>query len=126
MKDFATRAVEENKLALYDRCTQFALVAAREAIAQSKLDFRNGLGARTATAIIMENADRKDALTKYQRLCDMAAEMGIPGQIDHPRGVEAYEKVGAACAAAGSCRSRNRAAGPSWASPTARPTCSAS
>ena len=42
---------EENKLPLYDRCTQFALVAAREAIAQSKLDFRAGLGARTATII---------------------------------------------------------------------------
>ncbi len=39
------------KLALYDRCTQFALVAAREAIAQSGLDFRAGLGARTAAII---------------------------------------------------------------------------
>ncbi len=41
----------ENKLALYDRCTQFALVAAREAIAQSGLQFRDGLGARTAAII---------------------------------------------------------------------------
>jgi nodulation protein E len=41
----------ENKLALYDRCTQFALVAAREAIAQSGLRFRDGLGARTAAII---------------------------------------------------------------------------
>jgi len=41
----------ENKLALYDRCTQFALLAAREAIAQSGLDFRDGLGARTAAII---------------------------------------------------------------------------
>lgn len=35
------------------------------------------LGARTATAIVWENADRADALTKYQRTCDMAAEHGI-------------------------------------------------
>jgi 2-keto-3-deoxy-L-rhamnonate aldolase RhmA len=31
---------------------------------------------------------------------DLTAEMGISGQIDHPRVVEAYEKVGAACRAA--------------------------
>jgi nodulation protein E len=42
---------ESGKLALYDRCTQFALVAAREAIAQSGLEFRGGLGARTAAII---------------------------------------------------------------------------
>jgi 2-keto-3-deoxy-L-rhamnonate aldolase RhmA len=32
---------------------------------------------------------------------DLTAEMGIAGQIDHPRVVEAYEKVGAACRANG-------------------------
>jgi len=42
---------QSGKLALYDRCTQFALVAAREAIAQSGLDFRAGLGVRTAAII---------------------------------------------------------------------------
>ena len=42
---------ESGKLALYDRCTQFALVAAREAIAQSGVDFRAALGARTAAII---------------------------------------------------------------------------
>jgi len=42
---------ESGKLALYDRCTQFGLVAAREAIAQSGLDFRAALGARTAAII---------------------------------------------------------------------------
>lgn len=35
------------------------------------------LGARTVTAIVWENADRTDALTKYRRTCDMAAEHGI-------------------------------------------------
>lgn len=35
------------------------------------------LGARTATAIVMDNADRADVLAKYRGLCDMAAEMGI-------------------------------------------------
>src|SRR5579862_3146421 len=42
---------ESGKLALYDRCTQLGLVAAREAIAASGLDFRAGLGARTAAII---------------------------------------------------------------------------
>ncbi len=32
---------------------------------------------------------------------DLTAEMGISGQIDHPRVAEAYAAVGAACAAAG-------------------------
>ena len=32
---------------------------------------------------------------------DLTAEMGISGQIDHPRVAEAYEKVGAACRANG-------------------------
>ena len=32
---------------------------------------------------------------------DLTAEMGISGQIDHPRVAEAYEKVGAACRASG-------------------------
>src|SRR5215469_13615372 len=42
---------ESGKLALYDRCTQFGLVAAREAIAQSGLVFRAALGARSAAII---------------------------------------------------------------------------
>lgn len=42
---------DRGKLALYDRSTQFGLVAAREAIAQSGLDFRAGLGADTAAII---------------------------------------------------------------------------
>jgi nodulation protein E len=42
---------ESGKLALLDRCAQFALVAAREAIAASGLSFREGLGARSAVVI---------------------------------------------------------------------------
>jgi nodulation protein E len=42
---------ESGKLALCDRSVQFALVASREAVGQSGLDFRAGLGARTATII---------------------------------------------------------------------------
>ena len=41
----------ENKLSLLDRCSQFAIVAARDAVKQSGLDFRNGLGLRTACII---------------------------------------------------------------------------
>ncbi len=42
---------ESGKLALLDRCAQFALVAAREALNGSGLGFREGLGARTAVVI---------------------------------------------------------------------------
>jgi nodulation protein E len=42
---------ESGKLALLDRCAQFALIAAREAVAESKVNFREGLGARTAVVI---------------------------------------------------------------------------
>jgi len=35
------------------------------------------LGALTATAIVCENSDRSDALRKYRRACDMAAEHNI-------------------------------------------------
>lgn len=41
----------EKRLSLLDRCTQFALVAAREAVTQSGLDFKNELGSRTASII---------------------------------------------------------------------------
>ena len=41
----------DRQLALLDRCAQFALVASREAIAQSGLSFRDELGRRTATII---------------------------------------------------------------------------
>jgi nodulation protein E len=42
---------ESGKLALLDRCAQFALVAAQEAIKGSGLGFREGLGSRTAVVI---------------------------------------------------------------------------
>jgi nodulation protein E len=42
---------EPGKLALLDRCAQFALTAAREAVKGSGLGFREGLGARTAVVI---------------------------------------------------------------------------
>jgi nodulation protein E len=49
VKDFDPEAYFLAKdLPILDRYTQFALVAAREAVAQSGLDFRDGLGARTA------------------------------------------------------------------------------
>jgi len=41
----------ENKLSLLDRCSQFAVVAARGAVKQSGLEFRNGLGLRAACVI---------------------------------------------------------------------------
>ena len=43
----------------------------------SALECGGELGARSATAIVWENADRTDALAKFRRLCDMAAEHGI-------------------------------------------------
>ena len=41
------------------------------------LECGSDLGARTATAIVWENPDLEDACTKFQRLCDMAAEHAI-------------------------------------------------
>ena len=41
------------------------------------LEFGSELGASRATAILYENIDRNDALTKFRRLCDMAREHGI-------------------------------------------------
>lgn len=41
----------DKQLPLLDRCSQLGLVAARQAIGQSGLNFRDGLGARTATII---------------------------------------------------------------------------
>jgi len=42
---------EAGKIALLDRCAQLALVAAREAVAGSGLNFREGLGPRSAVVI---------------------------------------------------------------------------
>src|SRR5438876_4079217 len=42
---------DAGKLALLDRCAQLALVAAREAVAGSGLNFREGLGPRSAVVI---------------------------------------------------------------------------
>src|ERR1700690_2246732 len=41
----------EKRLSLLDRCSQLALVAARQAVAASGLDFKGELGARTAAII---------------------------------------------------------------------------
>jgi sugar phosphate isomerase/epimerase len=41
------------------------------------LEFGAELGASRATAIIYDNADRRDALSKFRRLCDMAREHDI-------------------------------------------------
>jgi len=59
----------ENKLGLYDRSTQFGLVAAREAIAASGLDFRgSGLGARTAAIIGVGVGGQNTQDENYHRL----------------------------------------------------------
>ncbi|HEV8015892.1 MAG TPA: beta-ketoacyl-[acyl-carrier-protein] synthase family protein [Stellaceae bacterium] len=63
-----TTYFDDNKLPLYDRCTQLALVAAREAIAQSGLDFRAGLGARTVTIIGSGVGGQSTLDENYQRL----------------------------------------------------------
>ena len=52
VRDFDPAAYfADRQLTLLDRCAQFALVASREAIGQSGLSFRDGLGQRTATII---------------------------------------------------------------------------
>lgn len=52
VKDFdPAKHFDERQLAMLDRVSQLAVVAAREAIAQAGLDFANGLSERTATII---------------------------------------------------------------------------
>ena len=52
VKGFApTDHFDARQISLLDRVSQFAVVAAREAIGQSGLSFRDGLGERTATII---------------------------------------------------------------------------
>jgi nodulation protein E len=51
VKDFDTAQFSDKQLPLLDRCAQFALAASRQAVAQSGLDFQDGLGARTAAII---------------------------------------------------------------------------
>ena len=52
VRDFdPARHFDERKLMLLDRFSQFTLVAARQAVAQSGLDFKSGLGRETAAII---------------------------------------------------------------------------
>jgi nodulation protein E len=52
VKDFdPAKHFDERQLAMLDRVSQFAVVAAREAIAQAGIEFSNGLSERTATII---------------------------------------------------------------------------
>jgi len=52
VKDFAPEDVfDRQEIALYDRFTQFALIAAREAVAQSGLEFHDELAARAGVVI---------------------------------------------------------------------------
>jgi len=52
VRDFDPRQhFTEAKLALLDRFTQFGLIAAREAVSDSEVNFRDGLGHRTAVII---------------------------------------------------------------------------
>jgi nodulation protein E len=60
---------DEKRLALLDRVTQFALIAAREAIAQSGLAFRqDGLGERTAVIIGSGVGGQNTLDDSYKRL----------------------------------------------------------
>ncbi len=57
-----------NRAALLDRFAQFGLVAAREAVAHSGLDFAGGLGARTATIIGTGVGGQNTQDDNYRRL----------------------------------------------------------
>jgi len=60
---------DEKRLALLDRVTQFALVAARQAVAQSGLEFRkSGLGERTAVIIGSGVGGQNTLDDSYKRL----------------------------------------------------------
>jgi nodulation protein E len=52
VKDYdPARHFDDRQLAMLDRVSQFAVISAREAIAQAGIDFANGLSERTATII---------------------------------------------------------------------------
>src|SRR5438874_345396 len=60
---------DEKRLALLDRVTQFALVAARQAVAQSGLEFRkSGLGERTAVILGSGVGGQNTLDDSYKRL----------------------------------------------------------
>ena len=60
--------LDATKLALCDRSVQFALVASREAVKQSGIDFRSGLGARTAAIIGVGVGGQTTQDENYHRL----------------------------------------------------------
>ena len=50
VKDYdPTKYLDDRQIAMMDRVSQFAVITAREAIAQAGIDFTNGLSERTAT-----------------------------------------------------------------------------
>src|ERR1700760_196949 len=51
VQDFDASGIGEKQLATMDRVSQFAVVAAREAVTQSGLDFRTDLGLRTGAIL---------------------------------------------------------------------------
>ena len=69
VKDFDPEAHFDAKdLPILDRYTQFALVAAREAVAQSGLEFSDGLGARTAVITGAGSGGMTTVDAAYKRL----------------------------------------------------------
>lgn len=79
VRDFVpTEHFEDKRLSLLDRCAQLALVASREAVASSGLDFRGALGLRSA-AIVGSGVGGMGTLDEnYYRLYGQGAKRLVP------------------------------------------------
>jgi nodulation protein E len=119
ISDFDPRAYfDEKRLGLLDRCAQFALVAAREAVVMSGLDFQGALGARAA-AIIGSGAGGMNTLDEnFHRLYAEEAKRFMPLTVPKQMFSAAVSHVtmefsirGPAFTVASACASANHAIG---------------
>jgi nodulation protein E len=109
---------DEKRLALLDRCSQLGLVAAREAVAASGLDFRGDLGTRTA-AIIGTGVGGMGTLDEsFHRLYAQGAKRFVPMTIPKMMISAAVSHIsmehgirGPAFTVASACASANHAIG---------------
>jgi nodulation protein E len=119
VRDFdPAKHFDDRQLAFMDRVSQFAVVAAREAIAQAGIDFANGLSERTATIIgtgIGGQTTHDDQFRRlYKQNMSRAHPLTIPrlmanapaSQISMDRGLR-----GPAFAVASACASATHAMG---------------
>jgi nodulation protein E len=70
------KGFDSRQISLLDRVSQFAVFAAREAIAQSGLSFRDGLGERTAAIVGSGIGGQSTQDESFKRIASGRAEHG--------------------------------------------------